>query len=1114
MKISTRFSTKNLLKHFFAMCFVLFTSYAVNAQCADPSPTGDCDGDLILNQDDQDDDNDGILDINEQTLVDCNNFVVPQFGAAQGPNNYLGSDVNNPQVGDSFLYNDVYPGVDAIITIVFSNDTFINQLDVTSSGIDGFFQPQIDHANATSFTEFRFDFVVADTTTPAPLADYILTTIDNDVDEFVVYSNNFTSNVLVDTPTNETIYTGNPANAGGFDRGYISDGSFITGVSVASPEYHVAAVYSRINTVSFRFGDAGGAMSNHSIGLEPCIPEDNWVTVPVFYADIYTDDDGVPNVFDRDSDNDGCPDALESGGNDPDGDGIIGEAPYTYDANGRVTGTNVTGGYNGLTGNEAEAVQLTVDTAPTNQTEDAGDPASFTALATADAATSYTTGTPNYGTPDNANAGVNYQWYIGDPDSGGTILANGGVYSNVDAATLNISDVTGLDGTDYCVLITHDDNVCIREINCATLTITPDPCTDGAIVGTPTANDPDADGINSICDLDDDNDGVDDINEGLSTINFRPTATPTRPGGAWLYSAVDTVDGVVYDLLVEQIAKRGGNSYSLDTNANININSWNPRQGHYVILRYTVLDNATGLPIIIPRFRITQGDIDGFTNNSNANSSKSAEIIGFQLGTIGTLINRRSLSQVGFRNGRSTPAGYTTFRQSSNNPFAVNNSATSHDITVEYENTSTFNIMYGVTGNATWNNSVVRNFFFRNFNGFVYADTDGDGVLDKDDLDSDGDGCNDVVESGGNDPDGDGILGEASYTYDTNGRVTGTNATGGYNGATGNETEAVQLTVDTAPVNQSAITGDPASFTALATADAATSYTTGTPNYGTPDNANAGVNYQWYIGDPDSGGTIIDGTDTNYTNFTAGTLNIADVTGLDATDYCVLITHDDNVCIREINCVSLTVNPDPCTDGAIVGTATANDPDADGINNICDLDDDNDGILDADEYVCTSPEVQWNHNETAGGQNGQSDFATYGDPADAAFFTNAQDVVFGSGLDESDNVAFTYILQGASEATFAAAKTANDYAELSFTPSEAIELTNLQIGFFTNNNNGPDALADQFKIAVEYSTDATFATNVTVITEDFQVPDYPGGMFKIQSPTIVYALMIIHLRLM
>ncbi|WP_055434679.1 LamG-like jellyroll fold domain-containing protein [Lacinutrix algicola] len=40
---------------------------------------------------------------------------------------------------------------------------------------------------------------------------------------------------------------------------------------------------------------------------------------------------------------------------------------------------------------------------------------------------------------------------------------------------------------------------------------------------------------------------------------------------------------------------------------------------------------------------------------------------------------------------------------------------------------------------------------------------------------------------------------------------------------------------------------------------------------------------------------------------------------------------------------------DYCVDGAILGTATTNDPDGDGLNNSCDLDNDNDGILDFDE---------------------------------------------------------------------------------------------------------------------------------------------------------------------
>ncbi|WP_179344061.1 DUF7507 domain-containing protein, partial [Winogradskyella ursingii] len=430
----------------------------------------DGDGDGLENSDDDDDDNDGILDINEYAIIDCTAEAVPSFGAAQGPNNYLGSDVTNPTVGDSYLYNDVYPGVDAIVTIVSSTDTAIVELDVTTTGIDSFFQPQIQHASATSFTEFRIDFVVADTTTPAPPANYTLTAIDNDVFEYVTFANGYTNNVLVDSPTNEVLYTGNPANAGGFDVGYVSDGSFVAGIAVNTPQYQTAATYSNVSSFRFRFGDTSSNTSNHSMAIEPCIPEDNWVSDPTFYSEMDTDDDGTPDHLDLDSDNDGCFDAVESGGNDPDNDGVIGEAPYTFDGNGLVTGTNVTGGYDGGNGNETEAVQVNINTAPTDQTEVSGDPASFTIDATADAATSYTAGTPSYGTPGNSNAGINYQWYIGDPDSGGTLIDGTDTnYTNFDTATLNIADVTGLDGTQYCVVVTHDNNVCVREVNCAEL---------------------------------------------------------------------------------------------------------------------------------------------------------------------------------------------------------------------------------------------------------------------------------------------------------------------------------------------------------------------------------------------------------------------------------------------------------------------------------------------------------------------------------------------------------------------------------------------------------------------------------------------------------------------
>ena len=180
------------------------------------------------------------------------------------------------------------------------------------------------------------------------------------------------------------------------------------------------------------------------------------------------DNDGIPNSLDLDSDNDGCTDAIESGGVDTNpADGILDGTGY--DSYGKVTGG--TNGYNGITGNEVKATKINVTSTPSNKTKSEGDSATFNVTATADNATSYNTGTPVYGTPGNSNSGINYKWYLGDPNNGGTIINNGGVYSNTTSATLNISNVTGLNGSVYYSVITHDNNNCIYEVNSATLTV-------------------------------------------------------------------------------------------------------------------------------------------------------------------------------------------------------------------------------------------------------------------------------------------------------------------------------------------------------------------------------------------------------------------------------------------------------------------------------------------------------------------------------------------------------------------------------------------------------------------------------------------------------------------
>ncbi len=60
-----RFSAKLLPFASILILFLLGGNHTMFAQCADTSPTGDCDGDLVQNGADLDDDNDGILDVDE-----------------------------------------------------------------------------------------------------------------------------------------------------------------------------------------------------------------------------------------------------------------------------------------------------------------------------------------------------------------------------------------------------------------------------------------------------------------------------------------------------------------------------------------------------------------------------------------------------------------------------------------------------------------------------------------------------------------------------------------------------------------------------------------------------------------------------------------------------------------------------------------------------------------------------------------------------------------------------------------------------------------------------------------------------------------------------------------
>jgi len=127
-------------------------------------------------------------------------------------------------------------------------------------------------------------------------------------------------------------------------------------------------------------------------------------------------------------------------------------------------------------------------------------------------------------------------------------------------------------------------------------------------------------------------------------------------------------------------------------------------------------------------------------------------------------------------------------------------------------------------------------------------------------------------------------------------------------------------------------------------------------------------------------------------------------------------------------------------------------------------------------------QIEWTHNEN----NGQGDGATYTPAEDSNLYTSAADIVIGNGLDESENYAFTYLLNEADAADFAGAKADDDYVQFSYVPVESMILEGISLGFFTSAVSNPEFNAGNFKVAIEYANNLAF-NNSTLLFQDIQI---------------------------
>lgn len=605
---------------------------------------------------------------------------------------------------------------------------------------------------------------------------------------------------------------------------------------------------------------------------------ENWVNF-AFGADVPVacdfDGDGIADQLDLDSDNDGCKDVSEAGGTDPDGDGILGTGAPTVDVNGKVTGQ---GGYAGNSPNNQAATQLVVNTPPGNQSILSGANTSFSVAATATSTTAYTGSTPNYADPGatNVSGTISYQWQE-DTGSGFANITDGGIYSGATTATLTLTGVPlAKNGADYRVLVSHPDNVCIAEQRTADLTV---------------ISDNDSDGVADTDDVDDDNDGILDTEEGCQTLlagEFAGTFG-SSPSAAAFYRDLQNAPGAGY-------------SYGPGTN------------GNNAAGKYTVANHAGASLNHAAAIWEFPGHTDGsatdcylLVNGSTSVGTFFTEDINF------TATNGYSYGM--WHKGAFANMAYDlkieVRRVSDNLLVATANTGVINDFEwrmLKVDFTAPTTGLYRATLVNTSVQALANDFSIDDVTlvNTDCGDFDGDGIANSLDLDSDNDGCFDVVEAGGLDGDGDGILGTGAPTVDASGKVVGQ---GGYTGIDANAYVATQLVVNTPPGNHSAQSGDNVNFTVAATATSTTAYTGSTPNYADPGatNVSGTISYQWQ---EDTGSGFANITNGGiYSGATTATLTLTGVPlAKNGASYRVLMTHPDNVCIAEQRTATLTVS--------------------------------------------------------------------------------------------------------------------------------------------------------------------------------------------------------------
>ena len=508
----------------------------------------------------------------------------------------------------------------------------------------------------------------------------------------------------------------------------------------------------------------------------------------------------------------------------------------------------------------------------------------------------------------------------------------------------------------------------------------------GVVGGLTDIDDRDGDGISNFCDLDDDNDGILDIDEGKETrfvskgTSSQHIALKTTP-----YTVISEGKSISYTVALETTgsATTFSNEPSLFNFANIILADTGQTASATDNQRFDTFTSSNGQDIGTITLGITKGDFSSLNLYVMDTEYTSYTLTAYN-GT--TALSTSQWNIKTYEADGTSPASSTNTQtiNSTNIHYAATNANQDFDVVRVRFDTETLKNADSIVISLDRKDSTINSgdgISFR-VTGITSLDTDNDGIPDYQDTDSDNDGCPDAVEGAGNIASDDtdltnltggsngGSLQNLGAISDANGSpiYPSSGSTGFTQGTATDVTVPVSLTTADTSITGTVgvVIGDTFSISSNAVATAATTWAA-TPTFapiytgGTETDATVDLIYTWMFDDGTNTPSVVTPTASGTNN---QTFTFPAATATSYGTYTATITHANNACIEETRSF-IVVNPCLIT-GVVGGLTDIDDRDGDGISNFCDLDDDNDGILDIDEG-CDAQLVNFLGIEQSGG---------------------------------------------------------------------------------------------------------------------------------------------------